>query len=291
VNSRIDSSVISDVSANIFAVFILILVILLANARPPPPAQSAPSSIDATRDLHAVERAPVRAGDMVEMLRGHAGSGVINIDLFDGRIEIAGAAGAAPLVLDVRRDGGRAMLDRLDGILRGEGGSTPVRLFVFSNRRYAAVTGRLAAAGRPWQEVSVPQALRATVGGRTGDAWSNAFLDLVSRNLDRDRFRAALSRLLAGSGDSADQLRRSSGAPPAGTAGAPETLADAPAAAPAAPADAAPASAAASGGGPELSLLDRIKRFLGFLVAVTAMIAAFGAIALVERRHPRSIRL
>jgi len=290
VNSRIDSSVISDVSANIFAVFILILVILLANARPPPPpAQSAPSSIDAMRDLHAVERAPVRAGDMVEMLRGHAGSGTVNVDLFDGRIEIAGMGNNTPLVLDVRRDGGRAMLDRLDGILRGQGASMPVRLFVFSNRWYAPVTARLTAAGRSWDEVSVPQALRATAGGRTGDAWSNAFLDLVSRNLDRDRFRVALSRLLAGSGASADQNRRSSGAPPAGgAAGAPGTAAGTPAVA---PADAAPASAAAAGGGPELSLLDRIKRFLGILVVVTAMIAAFGAIVLVERRYPRSIRL
>jgi hypothetical protein len=268
MNWRPELAAISDISTNIFAVFILILVIMLDLSRGPTPSggtAATPTQVDAARDLRIVERAPLRAGEMVEMLRGHGGRDTVTVDLFDSRIEIAAAGGRPAIVLDARRDGGRAMLERFEELLRGRPAGMPARLYVFSNRWYSPVADRLERGNASWREMSVPLALRIASGPEAGDAWSEAFLELSSRGLDRERFRPALARLLAGSADGAGGAGGLSGL----GGGAPPP----------------------PGGSPDESLLDRFARFLGWLLAVIAAVAAALVIVLTERRFPHVIRL
>src|SRR5262245_16138857 len=135
---RPELSAISDIATNIFAVFILVLVIMLDLSRGPltaTPPPAAAERIEATQDLVAIERSPVRPEEMVEMLRSRTADDALIIDLFENRIEIA-AAGRPPLLLDARRDGAGAMLARTEAFLRGRPPAMPARLYVFSNRWY-----------------------------------------------------------------------------------------------------------------------------------------------------------
>lgn len=255
---RPDLSAMSDIATNIFAVFILILVIMLdlgrGQLRQAPPE---PVPIDAVRDLVTVERQPLRADDMIEMLRIRGRDDVPAIDLFESRVEVR-LGRRPPVVLDARRDGGAAVLARLDDLLGRDLVTPPARLFVFSNRWYAATVERLSARRIAFREMSVPAALR----GQTGDAWSDAFLDVAARALDQDRFRPALARLLDGSA-----ARREGGS--GGLAPSP-----------------GPGSGAAAAQAADTeSLASRVRRWLERLVAVGAVGLGLLVVVLTERRR------
>lgn len=81
-----DLAILSDLSANIFAVFILVLIMLLlqppqADDRPQPPV------IEATSDLAIVERAPLPAAFViVHLFDRRASAEGVSIDLFADRL-------------------------------------------------------------------------------------------------------------------------------------------------------------------------------------------------------------
>src|SRR5262245_8179504 len=60
--------------------------------------------------------------------------------------------------------------------------------------------------GWSWREISIPQALRASAGGRQG--WSAGFSELIAHSSDRSQFRADLARLLQ-SGSHSEQSNQS----------------------------------------------------------------------------------
>lgn len=155
----------ADLGANVLAALLLILVILIR--------AGAPASRPAT----------LPGGDASipgAALRTPLGSAALVAALYDRR------PGAAGVSLDLTE----AAPADLDGLVRGLGPETPVRLYVFSHRHYAATASALAQAGRRWQEISVPPVLGGTAG------WSPAFLALLDRRPNLPEFRAGLARLL-----------------------------------------------------------------------------------------------
>ena len=159
-----DLAILSDLSANIFAVFILVLIMLLqqppqAGDRPP-----APSVIEATADLAIVERPPLPAGSVIAHLHDRRASAEgISIDLFADRVAVV--LGGAEILLPASSD--PTMAPRLASLVQPPPVRAPVRLYVFDHRNYVVVTDTLSRAGRSWHEVSVPLALRGDFGRRT----------------------------------------------------------------------------------------------------------------------------
>ncbi len=181
-------SVVTDISANIFAVFIIILIVLLAapHDAPPPPAPAEP--IEVKRDLAAVTRTPLDAGGLVSLLfEQRSSSASLKVDLFADRIDVA-APGQPPLTLPLPLDE-RAVAAVKPLATAGR----PIGLYVFDHRGYAAVTGLLA--GRPFREVSVPRALRS--GDVDRQDWSAGFRRLSETTSQFEPFREDLARLLA----------------------------------------------------------------------------------------------
>lgn len=161
-------TVLTDLSANVFAALLLILLILLQagadnhHSVPAPPVEAA--------RLGARERTPLQAGALVSALHDRRpGAAGLSIDLTD----------AQPPPLDL--------------ILRSLDPALPVRLYVFSHRHYPAIAALLAGAGRRWEEISVPRVL-----GDAATGWTPGFRALLARRSDLPRFRADLARLLAG---------------------------------------------------------------------------------------------
>ena len=243
---RLESTVLSDLSANVFAALLLILLILLqADAQPdvvtPPPRE--PHPVEATTELHSRLRVPMGSRDLVAFLYDRRpGADGLSLDLTEG-----GIAGG---------QSGRPVVDLLSGTDPGQ----PIRLYVFSQARYEAVTDVLAQAGRRWQEVSVPRALRdPTTGG-----WSRDFLALLDRRPERSRFRDDLARLLA-----------------------------------AAPGPLVPDGGVSAGGGSSRSgmgtpsalgepLLDRLLRWLGAVLGIVALLSGVATVAAIEMLVPRA---
>ncbi len=253
---RPEMTVLSDLSANVFAALLLILVVLLqvraladraAGAAPPP-------AVEAARDLGAVPHRALRAGDLVAMLkRRDPASPGLGLDLAEGEVAISrgGATEALPA---------EAGLARIAAAWRDGGGGEPVRLYVFSNRHYREAVARLVRAGAPWTELSVPRALRDPVAeGR----WSPEFLALAAHPASLDAFRDGLARLLAASD------RIAPGGHAAGRAGAPG------------------GSAAPSGDAPAASLLARLLRWLGLALAALMLLAGAAVVAATEWLVPR----
>jgi hypothetical protein len=160
----------ADLAANVLAALLLVLVILIRAGTP------------------ALRPATLPGGDAstpVAALRTPLGAATLVAALYDRR------PGAAGVSLDLTET---APAD-LDGLVHGLAPETPVRLYVFSHRHYAAAASALVRAGRRWQEISVPPVLGGTAG------WSPAFLALLDRCPNLPEFRAGLARLLgAGSG-------------------------------------------------------------------------------------------
>jgi hypothetical protein len=183
-------SVVTDISANIFAVFMLILIAALAAS----PAQApTPVARDAIDDLGGIERAPLSAAAMVDLL--HARTQVaegppIRIDLFEDRLVIARKG-----VPDLQVSTPEAALDALaETSIR----SASIPVYVFSARHFAAI--RSALGSNVIRDLPVPAALQ-TMDAAGRRAWSPGFADLIFDNLDRPAFTSALARLLDGSTD------------------------------------------------------------------------------------------
>src|SRR5262249_32009730 len=134
------------------------------------------------------------------------------------------------------------------------------RVYVFENQWYALVTERLAREGRAWREISVPIALRRPAASG-GDGWSDGFLDLLARPLDRDAFRNGLARLLGGA----------AGGGAGGVGGV---------ARPTGPFASTPPPA-------QESLLERIAKRLRIWMAFAAVALGFGAVIATEWLVPR----
>jgi hypothetical protein len=182
-------SVVTDISANIFAVFIVILIVLLAlpHDEAPPAAPSKP--IDVLLDLVSVTKTPLAPGDLVDLLFSRRrAADAIGIDLFDDRIVVT-RPGEPPdefsLPLGDRSDVVTAEIATMP--------TRPIGLYVFDHRGYATVLKLLG--GRPFREMSVPFALRAVVDDRQD--WREGFRNLIDRSTDLPSFRSDLSRLLA----------------------------------------------------------------------------------------------
>jgi hypothetical protein len=180
-----DISVITDIAANTFAVFLLILLLLLAVRLDPPDAQVNKTALDVEADLASVERKPLRPEDIVDMLydRRSAARGT-RVDLFDDRVEVLDPSGQRQITAGAP--------DLKGAIAVG----APVSLYVFDHRSYAAVTNSLLAARTAWRELSVPQALRQLDPASGRQAWSAGFVQLLAQPLDRASFRLELAKLL-----------------------------------------------------------------------------------------------
>lgn len=215
-------TVLTDLSANVFAALLLILLILLqAGADAPDGAPGPPTE---AAKLGAVGRAPLHADALVAILHARRPDAEgLSIDLTE----------VEP--------------PPLDAALRGLDPALPVRIYVFSHRHYPAVAARLAGAGRPWDEISVPPALGDAEAG-----WTPAFRALLARRSDLPRFRAELARLLGGA----------AGPPAPGAGGAPD-----------------PRPAGAMG--------ERLRGWLGAAVTVAMLLGAIAAVVAIEWIVPR----
>ena len=177
----------TDISANIFALLILILLIMLAarESSPAPRAEGQPV-IDLEEDVASVERSPLSSDELIDLLyerRERASSAKIDLlekeiaICFAGKTEHFGAAEDA--------------VSRLRQI--GSAGS-PVGVYVFSHRFYRSMSDSLTTLGWAWREISIPQALRDSASGPQG--WSASFSELIAHSSNRSQFRADLARLL-----------------------------------------------------------------------------------------------
>ncbi|WP_375453298.1 hypothetical protein [uncultured Methylobacterium sp.] len=242
------AAALTDLSANIFAALLLILLILL-RAGSDAPAPAVP--VEATEALGSRARAPLRAGALVEILRARApGTKGVSLDLVESGLRSPSAGFPVPEAAPL------AALDRL--LHAGEPGM-PVRLYVFSHRWYDSTVRRLEQAGLAWHEITVPRALR----DREGSAWSSAFLAILEHRDERGRFREDLARLLSASPSAV--LR-----PDASVAAGSE-------------ADGAGASPAKTAG-----LSGRLYRILSVALEILAISAGVVAVLAIEQLVPRS---
>lgn len=251
---RMDLTVLTDLSASMFAACFMILLVFLALAQrqdaAPEPSLAA---IEAAGALRIVRQEPLTPEAMVELLRGHgAAAAGTGLDLFEDRVEIALPGRADRIALASAEIG-----ERLAGALRPAGGG-PVRLYVFSNAHYNPAVAALDRAGLRRVELTVPRALRD--GARPQQAWSPAFLALGARGLDAAAFRRELAALLAGSAEEG-------GAAPSAADGGAD-----------APAPAGPPRTASD-------LLERLRRWLAAFAAIVFPAAGLAAVAWIERRR------
>lgn len=249
------ATVLSDLSANIFAALLLILILLLQVkvAAAPRPVPDRPVDVAEATGLRA--RRPLGAAEIVATLRDRGpGQPGASLDLTatgvraaDGSL-LPGAALAArlPEILGRARDGG------------------PVRLYVFSNRWFAAATDALTHAGFDWRDLSVPRALRRA---DDPDAWSAAFLRLAAAGGDVGAFRDGLAHLLAAT----PAPLVAGGRVTSGSAG--ERPAD---------------GESSGGGGAGAFSLAALLHTLGIAVAVLALTGGAALVAMIEGflRHP-----
>jgi hypothetical protein len=187
-------SAITDISANIFALLIFILIMMLAAQERPVVRSDAGVVVDVEKELAGMERSPLGSDELFDLLydRGE-GTASVKIDLFDQGI-------------DVTVDGRTEHFNSVDSAvprLRQIAASThlPVGIYVFSHQFYRNVTDNLKVFGWSWRELSVPQALRDVRAGRAGQSWSAGFSELIARPSNRGQFRIELARLLQSSAD------------------------------------------------------------------------------------------
>jgi hypothetical protein len=206
---RPEITVVTDISANIFAVFILILIILLVARNQAAPARpEAPTVVDAS-EFAVVERAPLSPAAMVELLyERRASSPATKIDLFDDRIEVT--AGPATRRISLAGPVRPEMLPPLSP-------DAAIGVYVFGHRGYRFVTDALMGASRAWREISVPAALRRRDPATGIEDWSGGFKELLVRPRDLPQFRTELARLLASPRPAAEPtVQRGAGAGGAG---------------------------------------------------------------------------
>lgn len=236
----------TDISANIFAMMVLILILALAGRQNA--ISGASRDIISEQELSIVERKAMTPAELVQHLYDRRdGPGPLRIDLLETGIAITAT------------DGSGQKFEGADAVSawraqQQASGPQPVRLYVFSHRRYDEVIRSLLSANRQWLEISVPEALQA--GDRAG--WSQDFTNLLSQQVSLDEFRTALAQLLA----SKDPKSKATGE------GQPKT---------------SPLSASQGTDQPYETLLERIIKWLRWAVMIVALFAGFAFIWWVER--------
>lgn len=175
---RFEFGTLSDLSATIFSVFLLLLVLL---------ADTAIGQRPAGNEVRVVERAALDAAALADLLyeRRSEAAGT-RIDVMPGRVTVVTPSGTLPLPPHA-----------VNGALRAGGLPDPVRLYVFANEAYALVAAALEVHGRTWRELSVPAALRDARGG----GWTDDFQMLLSRSLPKEAFVSELAVILGGGTD------------------------------------------------------------------------------------------
>lgn len=183
-------SALTDISANIFALLIFILIIMIAAKGPAPASRTdAPQTIDVEKDIVGVERAPLGSDELFDLLYERSkGTTSVKIDLFEREINVVFDGGTE------RFASIESAVLRLRQIVAAA--RRPIGIYVFGHHFYRNVADNLKLFGLQWRELSVPQALRDFRTQRRGQGWSEGFLRLIAQPSNRSRFRVELARLL-----------------------------------------------------------------------------------------------
>lgn len=191
---RSDTIALSDMSANMFAAFLLILIVTIALASRHPPQKIEAATGHPDRKLAIVERAPLAARQMIELLRDRGGgAGGASLDVFDDHVSADLFSDHHTASVDLNGAGQGQVVIELQQLLRRVPDDETIGLYIFDNGGYSAALETLRRSGKHYLEISVPMALRE----QDGKDWSKPFLDLISRGYDFERFRTELARLLA----------------------------------------------------------------------------------------------
>jgi hypothetical protein len=180
-------SAMTDISANIFALLILILIIMLAaRENTPAPVAEGLQIVDLEKDVAGVERSPLSSEELIELLyERRERTSSTKIDLLEQEIVISFGGKTEHFGTT---ENAVSRLRQIASV------GSPVGVYVFSHRFYRNISDSLRILGWSWREISIPQALRASAGGRQG--WSAGFSELIAHSSDRSQFRADLARLL-----------------------------------------------------------------------------------------------
>ena len=177
----------SDMSANMFAAFLLILIMELSAASQRKPLHEPDRRSVAPRNLQLVSRKPLSPPALVQFLYDRRPNAAgWSLDLFATRVVVSARGGDETL-----REPATAAAN-----VRAEANSLagPVRLYVFANDLYNPVIAALDEKGVPHQEQSVPIALRDS----GLDGWSASFTHLSRTAGSLPEFREGLARILNG---------------------------------------------------------------------------------------------
>lgn len=193
---RINMTVLTDLSASMFAACFMILLIFMSLVQKREPVSSDPRPIEASQVFVLTRQHVLAPVAMVDHLFAHGNNGT-SLDLFSDRVERSGAGRT-----EVRRLSGSDLVAGLAGLTASD---NPVRLQVFSNALYSQVAGALKAGGIEFTELTVPAGLRDPE--RADLAWAPAFLELSATATDRQTFRTGLAVLLQGAAEQANSAQ------------------------------------------------------------------------------------
>lgn len=244
-------TIVTDISANIFALLILILIILLTarEQAPSSPAQM-PGDLKLENHFAVIERTPLSGSEMVDLLYSRrTASNAIKVDLFDDGIEVLAGNKSERIATTEEID------ERLKSLAKAAP-EAPFAIYVFSHRWYRNVVEALMGVARVWREVSVPEALRESDETSKTERWSAGFRDLLRHSVDHDRFRDELARLL-GSARAPRKARARQGNEGSAGTSLPQYL-------------------------PKNSIIESFLRWWQNILSVTAILGGFGFIAWVE---------
>ena len=184
-------SIVTDTSANLFALLILFLIILLAaRANSPSPRVEAPQVIDLEKELASVERSPLGGDALFDLLyERREGAVTTGIDLLGQSIDVV-SAGKTEHFSSLENAAPRLRQ------LAAASNNAPAGVYVFNHRFYRGLAENLKALGWSWREVSVPEALRDSNPETRDHGWSAGFSRLIAQPSDRTQFRLKLAQLL-----------------------------------------------------------------------------------------------
>ncbi len=178
ISWRMDLTVLTDLSASMFAACFVMLLIFLSIEQGEPADPDAPVVV--------VIQPVLSPQETVRLLHAHdARSGGASVDLFADRVELRAGQAHAVLRGDVAA-----------GLARALPAGGPVRLYVFSHAFYGEAIAALRRQTISQIEISVPLALRDA--GASQLAWNREFVRLGESDLTLPAFHEALAALLEG---------------------------------------------------------------------------------------------
>lgn len=189
---RMSMTVLTDLSASMFAACFMILLIFLSLVQKNGPAASERPPVEASQAFMLTTQTVLSPAAMVDHLYAYGRDGT-SLDLFADRVELF-----APGRKAAERVAGGDLASRLASLSVAD---LPVRLQVFSNNLYNQVLRGLEAGGTEFAELTIPAGLRDPE--RPNLAWTPGFLQLGDQATDRQAFRIALAALLQGAADRA----------------------------------------------------------------------------------------